>query len=301
VANRPEIGYEELLRLANGRAVADTPCPACSDLRQRRNRRKPVLRIWTDVGFASYCCQHCGAKGYAHDGTKQVFTDADRQRFAERKAQAEALHAQNVRERRSTARWLWGKGIPAAGTIVATYLGTRALAAIPPTIRFLPPRGEYHPAMISAFGMAIEPAGEEIEPGNLIIPDDAVMGVHLTLLKPDGSGKADTEKQKIIIGMAVTEPIILAPLSDALALTITEGIEEAITHHEVLGTGAWAAGCASRLPGIAAWVPDYCDCVRLVVDGDEAGLRFSRELYRRLQARGLHIEPIILPAKEIAA
>ena len=74
--------------------------------------------------------------------------------------------------------------------------------------------------------------------------------MHLTKIKPDGSGKADIELQKIMIGRSKGTPIVLAPMNDALGLVITEGIEDALSMHAATGLGAWAAGAASRLP---AW------------------------------------------------
>jgi hypothetical protein len=62
--------------------------------------------------------------------------------------------------------------------------------------------------MIAACGLAYEP-----EPGLLYIRDDQVKGVHLTLLKPDGSGKAGTEaeRDKLMVGSSSGWPIMLAP------------------------------------------------------------------------------------------
>ena len=68
-------------------------------------------------------------------------------------------------------------------------------ACIQPTLGFLPARGDHPPALIAAFGIATEP-----EPGVLAIADDAVTAVQLVKLKLDGSGKADIEPNKIIIG-----------------------------------------------------------------------------------------------------
>jgi hypothetical protein len=217
------IDYKTLVALADGRRTADTRCPLCSDLRQRRNRHKPVLRIWVDTGFATYYCAHCEAKGYAHDGTRREITDTARKLFALRKAEANELAEQKARERRGTARWLWGRGIPAHGTIVEKYLRSRNISTLPPTIRFLEARENHPPSMMSAFGLATEP-----EPGKVAIADDAITGVHLTALQSDGSGKANIEKPKIIIGHRVTEPIVLAPMNDLLCLALTEGIEEAL-------------------------------------------------------------------------
>ena len=48
-----------------------------------------------------------------------------------------------------------------------------------------------------------------------------------------------------MIGRSTGAPIVLAPLTDALGLAITEGIEDALSVHEATGLGVWAAGSAS--------------------------------------------------------
>ena len=78
--------------------------------------------------------------------------------------------------------------------------------------------------MIAAFGIPEEP-----EPGVLAIAENEIRGVHLTRLKPDGSGKAGTERDKIMLGSSSGWPIVLAPANDLLALSITEGIEDGLT------------------------------------------------------------------------
>jgi hypothetical protein len=103
--------------------------------------------------------------------------------------------------------------------------------------------------MIAPFGMPREP-----EPGQLVIDDPAVLGVHITRLMPDGSDKV-ADRPKIIIGRCMGSPIVLAPLNDALGFAIAEGIEDALSMHEATGLGAWAAGAASRLPALAGAIP----------------------------------------------
>jgi putative DNA primase/helicase len=49
----------------------------------------------------------------------------------------------------------------------------------------------------------------ELEPGVLAEPVN-VEAVHVTLLRPDGGGKADVEKPKIIVGSPSGRPITLA-------------------------------------------------------------------------------------------
>jgi hypothetical protein len=77
---------------------------------------------------------------------------------------------------------------------------------IPRTLAFLlPSKPEHHPAMMAAFGVCDEP-----EPGIVGEPLN-VDSVHLTLLKPDGSGKADIDRNKRIVGRPLARPIAVAP------------------------------------------------------------------------------------------
>jgi hypothetical protein len=151
---------------------------------------------------------------------------------------------------------------------------------IPATIGFLPARGEFTPVMISAFGMPTE-----IEPGVIAISPDAIQGVHLTRLAPDGSGKADTDADKIMLGAPRGSPIALAAVGDLLGLAITEDVEDALSVHEATGLGVWAAGSASFMPALADAIPGYVDCVTIIADPD--GRRFASELKAQLAPRGI--------------
>jgi hypothetical protein len=87
------------------------------------------------------------------------------------------------------------------------------IGAIPPTLAFLSPRkAEHHPALIAAYAIT-----GESEPGVLTEPRH-VEAVHLTLLRPDGSDKADIPKPKITIASPGGRPITLAPPNDLLGL-----------------------------------------------------------------------------------
>jgi hypothetical protein len=114
-----------------------------------------------------------------------------------------------------------------------------------------------------------------------------VRGIHLTRLKPDGSGKAGIDKDKIMLGHSIGSPIVVAPPNDVLGLAITEGIEDGLTVHQATGLGVWAAGSASRMPALADAIPDYIESVTTTVDNDDAGRRNSNELARRLHQRGI--------------
>jgi hypothetical protein len=145
---------------------------------------------------------------------------------------------------------------------------------------------EHHPALIAAFGLCAEP-----EPGIIAAPSD-VISVHLTLLKPDGSGKAEIAKPKLIVGGPGGKPITIAPPNDLLGLAICEGIEDALSVHEATGLGAWAAGSAGMMPALADAVPDYADCVSIYADANVAGQENAAKLAERLTARGIHAEVV---------
>jgi len=119
-----------------------------------------------------------------------------------------------------------------------------------------------------------------------------VVAVHLTRLLPDGSDRERGDKAKIMLGSALGLPIIVAPPNDLLGLTICEGIEDALSVHQMTGLGAWAAGNASRLPALTDAVPDYIECITISEDDDVAGERNAAELAARLRARGFDVARI---------
>jgi hypothetical protein len=192
------------------------------------------------------------------------------------------------RQQRDLAGWLWSLRRPIVGSINETYVRKvrRYTGPLPPTLAFLPARREHHPAMIAAIALVDEP-----EPGVLGKPRD-VDSVHLTKLRTDGSGKADIDKPKIIIGSPciddekkIARPIVIAPPTDLLGLAITEGIEDALTMHAATGLGAWAAGAADFMPKLAAMVPDYITCITIFAHADKAGQDNARRLAAALRKR----------------
>jgi hypothetical protein len=282
--------FVDIDNLTGGRlGTVDTACPSCGpDRRSAANRRRHVLRIWHEADFASYHCARCGLTGFARRNGAKRIDHQQRERLKIKTAHHKTEHDQR---QRAKAKWLWRRSEPAAGSIVQTYLMSRRieLDQLPATLRYLPPSGDYHPAMISAFGIPDEP-----EPGVLAIDKKAIAGVHLTLLKTDGTDKAGTERDKLMIGPSLGLPIVLAPLNDTLGLAITEGIEDALSVHRATGLGSWAAGSASRMPALADAVPGYTDCISIYCDDDNAGRDGARKLAVRLIKRGIEIFEVTL-------
>ena len=260
------------------------PCPVCGGTdRFSVNTRKGV---WN--------CRGCGEGGDAIKLVRHV----ERVTFAQAietltgeigtptvpPAKPAAAKGDSDYERRQhkKAGWLWGQRSPPAGTIAETYLREARCygGRLPDTLGFLKPsKPQHHPALIAAFAMP-----EEAEPAVLCAPR-GVGAVHLILLKPDGSDKADVKPNKITVGSPYGLPIVLSPVNDLLGLTIHEGIEDALSAYEATGLGAWASASASFMPALADAIPSYVECVTIGLHKDEAGQAGAQKLARRIEER----------------
>jgi len=286
---------EKINQLTGARlGTFDVVCPACGpDRRSPANQRRKVLRIWRiAAGFAGYRCARCELQGFACD---RDAPKPDIAELAKSRDEARQFGEAAARKKRRKAQWLWKQHRSAAGTVVEAYLrqARSYTGPLPPTIGFLPSRGELPPAMITAFGLHADFGAS--------VPSEVVQAVHITRLAPNGASKAGTDTDKIMIGTPRGWPIVLAPVNDGLGLAVTEGIEDGLSIFEATGLGVWAAGAASFLPALAAAVPSYIDVVSIVADPDEVGRRFARELAFRLRAREIRNRVLIWRDRTLAA
>jgi len=267
------------------------PCPRCGG----------TDRFSISIRKGAFLCRQCHPKGGGGAISLVMFLDAVGFRAAVEvligRRQAPLLHqtkpvpaARNSdeydRRQHEKAAWLWSQRLPISGSIAEVYLreGRKISCPLPPTLAFLPPfKSEHHPALISAFGLC-----DEVEPGIITAPHD-ITAVHLTLLRPDGSGKAEVKSDKLMIGSPGKPPIVLAPPNDLLGLAIAEGVEDALTAHEAAGLGAWAAGSAGRMPALAEVIPDYIEALTIFTHGDKAGQHGARALAADLRSRDIEI------------
>jgi hypothetical protein len=271
------------LKKAGGEWVG--PCPRCGgrdrfSVNTKKqlwncrgcNKGGDVVGLWQHAGGATF-----GEAVAALSGEERTSFKPSR-----RKLDCDGRDGHRQQEK---ARWLWAQRQPLAASVGETYLrearGYRG--PLPATLGFLRPFKEYPPSIIAAFAMP-----EEAEPGVLRAPTD-FNSVQLIALKPDGSGKASVEIQKRTIGAHKGVPIVVAPANDLLAISIHEGIEDALSAHEATGLGAWASGGANFMPGLADAIPGYVECVTVVAHNDEAGRIGARELARRVAARGIEV------------
>lgn len=219
-----EIGFEQLDRFSAGKAVSDAACPVCGpECKTESNRRRKVLRIWCDDGFITYKCARCDISGWAKPETDYVS-----------QPRREPVASEPKQDKSELAGYLWSRAVALSGSPAETYLRSRSCFIASENLRYLPSRGEHPGAMIARFGSG------------------TVTGVHLTKLLPDGSGKAGTEKDKIIIGPCIGQPIILQDNPEREELCVAEGIEDTISLALVTGWSAWAAGTANRIPPVLA-------------------------------------------------
>jgi hypothetical protein len=184
--------------------------------------------------------------------------------------------------------FLWSRRHHVGGSPAQVYLrqARHYSGRIPATLGYLPARGKHRHALIAAFGIATEPD----EPGVLAIADDAIVGVHLTKLNAEGTGKAEGETSaKIMIGKSAGFPVCIAAPNDLLGMAVTEGIEDALSVYHAARLGAWAAGSADRMPTLADKVPEYIECVTIWAHPEPAGQAGAVGLADKLLARGIEV------------
>lgn len=230
----------------------------------------------------------------------------------ERKAAAAAMLAEQrqagraAEDERDTrlqllrVRMDWLASIRITGTPAETYMRRRGITcSLPMTLRALPPSGRTPGRMIAPFALASEP-----EPGVLAVSWLDVRGLHVTGVADDG-GPATLplidRPRKATLGRGHDLPIVLAPPGDSLALCIAEGIEDALSVHQATGMGAWAAGTANRLPGLARHVPAWIEAVTIIIDNDKAGRTCAPRLADALAARRIDVSTLTIGEQRHAA
>jgi phage/plasmid primase-like uncharacterized protein len=177
-------------------------------------------------------------------------------------------------EREAWATQQWERALPAAGTIVETYLASRALGRVaPPALRFRPALRHYETAHLGPVMLAAvrDVAG-------------TVRAVHRTWLRPDGTGKADVEPVRKTLGNPFGCAVRLAPAG--AALVVAEGIETALAAGLLFDLPAWACLSAGGLEAVA--LPASVRRVLVAADHDlnGTGQRAAQALAQRLAAEG---------------
>jgi hypothetical protein len=190
----------------------------------------------------------------------------------------------NRQERIAFARQLYGRFEPAVGTIVETYLRSRAISStVPAILRF----GIRHRFGIDYPVMAAP----------IVDIDGAQIGTHLTLLKRDGSGKArfdDPRHCRQTLGVVRGGTIRLAPYDPERELVLAEGIETVLSAMQLLGLPGWATSYAGNLK---TELPEVVRRIVIAVDNDRAGRQSAFGAFERWNNEGRTVR-CLMPHRE---
>lgn len=203
----------------------------------------------------------------------------DPSEIARRRAEDEAEAVK--REKQALA--VWSEALPVHGTIAESYLRGRGITCpLSDSLRF-------HPACWHASAKRL-PA--------LVARVDGLprLAVHRTYLRQDGTGKADVDPPKAMLGSALGGAVRLTDGQGPLV--VAEGIETALSLPSGLLRGpatVWAALSAAGMAGLR--LPDGIPHKLTVApDGDTAGRDAAHKLAERASALGWSVS--LLPAPD---
>lgn len=197
-------------------------------------------------------------------------------------AQREALERAEAAKRAAQAERLWQEGQPIAGSLADVYLRGRGIVGpLPPSLRFHPACWHQSAKRFPAMVARLEGADG--------------FAVHRTYLKPDGSGKADVDPPKAMLGAVAGGAVRLTEGHGGLA--VAEGIETALSLSCGLLSAPAAIWAALSAAGMAALrLPPAPFWLTIAADGDKAGREAANALAARADALGWAVS--ILPAPE---
>lgn len=256
--------------------------------------KTPSFHVTASVnGRGKFKCFGCGASGDIVDlcmAIESVRLDDALLRLTGQKLEPTAQrfidreqNAETDADKRRAALAIWDAGRPFAGSLAETYLrqargvgGDLSAAelrfhAAAPIWGYSPEQSKRCPAMLAAIR---KPCGE-------------FLGVHVTYLKADGSGKADLDPARKVYGAKAGGFIRLGELSDRMV--VGEGIESALAAADVCGRGAISAVTSenlAKLPvidGVRDWLVAYD------VDARQQGYKAGKAFAARVYAAGFTV------------
>jgi hypothetical protein len=187
---------------------------------------------------------------------------------------------------------LLARSVPIRGTLAETYLRSRgvepdAVASLldPDALRFVPDAWHW-PTQARIPAMVAPVVG---------ITSNRLQALHLTFIRPDGSGKAEVEKARLYFGPKASGCVKLTPDEEVTTgLAVGEGIETTLAAM-LAGFPGWAtldAGNLSAfpvLPGI--------ETLTVLADHDPAGAGAAERAATRWDDAGREVRMWSAPAK----
>ena len=256
------------------RAYGVAPCPVCQP--SRRADQNALTLADGRNGRLVLDCKKTGCAFLdilAAVGLRSGdYTPPDAATLAQREREAKA----EAQRKATQAKRLWDEAKPIAGTAAETYLRGRGITCpLPRTLRFHGScwhgaTAKRHPALIAA------------------VQGSGLPAVHRTYLRPDGSGKADVEPAKAMLGAIGGGAVRLAEGPGPLVLG--EGIESTLSLLCGLLDGpatVWAALSTSGLRGLR--LPPQPGRLTIATDGDAPGRAAGHALADRAHALGWQV------------
>ena len=255
-------------------------CPA------HRNTRTPALSLANGDGgrLLAYCLAGCdftaimeSLRGLGLVESNTNCTQPNAAKHTNRRAN-ERTHAQKLAQ----PHLLWDKARPIACTMAEDYLRARDITCqLPETLRYAPScwhtSGQNFPAMVA-----------------LVEGNDSV-AVHRTFLSSDGSGKAQVEPVKMMLGSCAGGAVRLSKTDGPLV--VCEGIETGLSLLSGLLRGpatVWAALSTSGMKSLK--LPPQPGQMTVAADGDAPGRVSAHALASRADTMGWRVS--LLPAPE---
>ena len=259
---------------------ATAACPVCQPER-RRDQGALTIAEKPGGGLLLHCKKSgCGFSDILRAAgiVPGTFTppDPEARREAERQRKAEA------EKRAAQARHVWQEAQPIAGTIAETYLRGRGITCnLAQTLRF-------HPACWHQTGKRLPALVAMVEGAERF-------AVHRTYLRADGTGKADVDPNRAMLGAVAGGAVRLTATQGPLV--VAEGIETALSlNYGLLGLPAtiWAALSASGMTALR--LPAQPGRLTIATDGDAPGKAAGHALATRADALGWQVS--LLPAPD---
>ena len=113
--------------------------------------------------------------------------------------------------------------------------------------------------------------------------DGKSSGLHVTAIKPDGSGKVDLATPRRMFGSVSRGAVRLADETAGGDLAVAEGIETALAYRDLTGLSVWACLSAAGLRQVE--LPSGLARLIIAADGDEAGIEAAEALLERNSRR----------------
>jgi phage/plasmid primase-like uncharacterized protein len=120
-----------------------------------------------------------------------------------------------------------------------------------------------------------------------------IVGIHRTFLKPDGTGKAAVEPNKMALGKLSGGAVRLT--AGASELVLCEGIETGLSILQATGLHVWAALGTSNIGQVE--LPDFVRTIIIAADHDDPGIKAARAAAQSYRESGYRVR-ILSPQKD---